>query len=347
MSEFRLLEIVRIELETPSTKSIYFKPIDGKTLTFVAGQFLTVILKPSTFPIRRSYSISSLPGEELIRITVKRISNGEGSREIFDRWQLGNSIECLEPAGKFKLPEITTPCDLIFIAAGSGISPIMSMLQTALLQMKNVRLHLLYSSKSKEECIFYNELNRLADSFPNQLQIHWFLSDAKNIFDAHLTGEFLENYLQNALNFPLSNAHVFSCGPESYMYLSEVVSRSVGIPAEHFHQELFYQEIPSEIQTKFSTRIRQVNITYKDKLYHLKIPSNETILAFAKKNNIELPWSCESGRCSTCMAKCISGKVEMVRNEVLTDNDLMQGWVLICTGHAQSDEVVLEIPSSN
>ncbi|HOY48402.1 MAG TPA: iron-sulfur cluster-binding domain-containing protein [Flavobacteriales bacterium] len=341
MIELRLLEIVRIELETPSTKSIYLKPIDGKPLHFIAGQFLSLVFESGEHAFRRSYSISSLPGDEWIRITVKRISNGNASRQIFDHWQIGQHVQTLEPYGRFVLPEITQAQDFFFIAAGSGITPIISLIREALLRFPHVKIHLLYSNRSRSECIFLNELQKLQEYQPQRLQIHWFFSDAQAISQARLQSDWLNNYLKKTSQ---SESHVFTCGPESFMYLAEVVSLSEGIPIQHFHQELFYQEEEPEIRN-WGTSQYGVSLTYKNKRYDWQIPANQTILSFAKEQQVELPWSCEAGRCSTCMATCISGTVEMTRNEVLTDSDLAAGKVLLCTAHPQSDHIVLKVPS--
>jgi ring-1,2-phenylacetyl-CoA epoxidase subunit PaaE len=341
LGELRLLEIIRIELETPSTKSIYFKPIDGKPLHFIAGQFLNLVFDSGEHSFRRSYSISSLPGDERIRITVKRISNGKASRQIFDHWQVGQQIQTLEPYGRFVLPNTTHARDFFFISAGSGITPIISLIRESLLKFPQIKIHLFYSNRSQTECIFLNELNKLQEYNPRRLKIHWFFSDAQAVSQARLQSDWLRNYLRLTSQ---SDSLVFTCGPKSFMYLAEVVSLSAGILKEHFHQELFYQEEEPEIRN-WGTSKYDVTLSYKNTRYDWQIPANQTILSFAKEQHVNLPWSCEAGRCSTCMATCISGKVEMTRNEVLTDRDLAAGKVLLCTAHPQSDHIVLEVPS--
>jgi len=334
--QLRIREIIQ---ETTTCKTFIF---ENSNLAYNAGQFLTFIIPSGTSTIRRAYSFCTEPKTDPYPgITVKLIENGAASRYMLQHWQVGDFVECIQPAGRFCLNE-NSEGDLILFAAGSGIVPIFSLLKQALHSDRIQTIHLFYSNRSKESTIFQDQLSKLEHLFSTKLRINWFFSDSFRILDARINSEVIDTFFKKQTSTNKAQVHVFACGPESFMYLVEVRSLYAGVPKENYHQEVFYREdSESEQPHKFATGNFEVNVQKDGKSYSMQVAGNQTILSQAIKNKIPLSWSCASGRCSTCMCTLESGKVYMSRNEVLTDRDLSQGAVLTCTSYPQEGPITI------
>jgi len=339
-----LFTVEKIITETPSAKTFVLRPND-ENFTYLPGQFLSLIVNIRGREVRRAYSLGSTPMvDPLPFITVKRVENGEMSRYLMSVLSERTSIETLPATGKFFLEKSDLPRDIVLTGAGSGIVPLFGILKQVLTTEPQSVVHLLYSNRRPEDTIYLEQLREWEKLYPERLRISWFFSLSKQIISARLHWDFLENYLLTRLKFTKQDAHVFTCGPDTYMYLSKVVSLSLGFSETHFHKEVFYVKINKEIEKKdFGNKVRRVNLKIGNENYSLKMSSNQTILQVAKMNDIPIPWSCESGQCSTCAMKCLTGEVEMTNNDVLTGRDLKNGLILTCTGHPISDVVDLEM----
>ena len=332
------LTIHSIKQETTDTKS--FRLTSDSILPYEPGQFLTLI-HPHSKIIRRSYSLSSHPVlDQQLCVTVKRIPNGEFSRWLFDQAKVGDVIETIGASGFFTLPE-SLPDDntLIFLAAGSGITPILSLIKEVLFQ-RHQKVLLIYSNRSETETIFYSELQDLEKQFPQRLLITFLLSNSKNLYRARLSKSLLAELVQQHITYK-TKALAYLCGPHSYMQMAKITLLTESISAENIHTELFNTETPTTKELPPDTDQHQVSITYQGKKYSLPVIYPNSILQTAKQQHIELPYSCEAGRCGTCAATCVSGKVWMSRNEVLLDKEMEKGRVLTCTGYPVGGDVEL------
>ncbi|OIN56160.1 2Fe-2S iron-sulfur cluster-binding protein [Arsenicibacter rosenii] len=350
------LRITHIQAETADTNSYYLESVDGQPVAYLPGQFLTVILHPKggeeavEQEVRRSYSISSVPGEPL-RMTIKRVENGAISRYLLNTLRPGDVIECLAPAGRFTLNRIEDkePQDLLFIAAGSGITPVLSLIKAAL-TTTTAKLTLLYSNTRERGIIFREELNNLADLFPDRLQLVHLLShptqDGEGLKGTVRTGRLnnvlLETLLPTLLHGPLAAAACFVCGPGDYMRMVQFTLVFSGMRAEQIHRENFVVEPVFVSAPPVQSADRIVRLLFAEKELSILVPAYKSILQAALDEGVSLPYSCRGGRCSTCAGRCTSGQVHMTINDVLTERDLQQGWVLTCTGYPESDDVVIE-----
>ncbi|MEX1189531.1 MAG: ferredoxin--NADP reductase [Bacteroidia bacterium] len=336
--QLRIREIIQ---ETPDCKTFIFENSD---LLYKAGQFLTFIIPSGTSKIRRAYSFcTETQTDKFPGVTVKRVANGAASRYMLDVWQIGDTVECIQPAGKFTLDENAVG-ELILFAAGSGIVPLFSILKQALHSSKIEKIHLFYSNRSKESTIFYQQLIQLETQFPQKLTIKWFFSNSFQILEARINSDYIDDYFNTLKNRNKEQVHVFACGPESFMYLAEVRTLFSGIPKENYHQEVFYrEESENHNPHEFKKGNFEVSIHKDGKNYSMLVPGNQTILSQAIKNNIPLPWSCAGGRCSTCMCNLESGKVYTSRNEVLTDRDLSKGYILTCTSYPEEGPISIVV----
>jgi ring-1,2-phenylacetyl-CoA epoxidase subunit PaaE len=335
------LTIRSVTRETEDTYTYQFEP--ERPITYQAGQFFTLLLTINGRELRRSYSLSTDPGTDAFpAVTVKRIPNGEVSRFILDYWEEGTSTATSPAAGKFVLPVSDTPRDIFLVAAGSGITPMLGLIKQVLRTEPKSQIHLLYSNRKPEQTIFYDTLNQLQQQHPAQLHIHYYFSNGKHIEKARLTVSNLENTIQSSLTFAPADARFFICGPFEYMQMTRIGILSLGYTKEQLLQENFDpQTIPPPPRAPWmDLPPQQVTFVDFDGTYEFEVKSDETILDAALRQDIPLPYSCQGGACSSCMLKCKEGKVEMHYNEVLTDEDIAEGWVLTCTGHPMKPSVL-------
>lgn len=332
------LKVEAIKWETPDTATFYFTETSGKKISYTAGQFITLVFTHHDEEIRRSYSLSSSPDEERLAITVKRITNGEISRFMLTKVKPGDILNVVEPAGKFTLTDFGAPKDILLFAAGSGIVPIFSQLKYVLARPGESRITLIYSSQDEASVLFNKELNELQAKHPDRLRIIHLLSSEAN----RLNNIKVEQLVKQNIYYGLPTAEFYLCGPFVYMRMIRLTLLYMGLESGQIRKENFVLETISVIKSVINYPPRNIRIYYKNEMHNLVVGENQSILQAALQNNIPLPYSCRAGICSACTAKCTSGKIEMAVNDVLTDLDLAQGWVLTCTGHAVSDDVVIE-----
>jgi ferredoxin-NADP reductase len=332
------LKVEAVKWELPDTATFFLKEISGKKISYKAGQFITLVFSHHDEEIRRSYSLSSSPDEGLLSITVKRIPNGEISRFMLTKIKPGEILNAVEPAGRFIITDFKTEKKILLFAAGSGIVPIFSQLKYVLSHKGNSRLTLIYSNLNGHSILFKDELDALAKKHPDRFKIIHQLSSEAN----RLNNLVVERLVRNEVKDDLDKAEIYTCGPFTYMRMIRLTLLYMGLEPGQIRKENFVLETIPVTENKKSYPPRNIRIHFKNETYDLVVGENQSVLQAALQNNIHLPYSCRVGDCSTCAAKCKSGKVEMARNDVLTDADLAEGWILTCTGHAISDDVVIE-----
>ena len=340
---FQILTIEKIREEAKDFKTFFF--FNGHGLQYQSGQFITLIDHIGLQEIRRSYSIISSPElREPLAIGVKRMANGFFSRNLIDKAKPGDQLVTSGVTGLFRLPDNMHAYNrFFFFAAGSGITPIYSLLKTLLVAYPHKKVVLTYSSPSATAAPYYEELRKLEHQHPQQLRIYFAFSSNANLRRARLNREFLLELLRdNQANY--TESFFFTCGPESYMRLVIFTLLEEGFPQEHIKKEDF-----NSGNKKLSPRLpphkgnHHIQIKLGDQYFEFTVQYPETILQAAKRMKINLPYSCETGKCGACTAKCSSGKIWLSNNEVLTEEDLQKGLVLTCTGYPQSDDLILEI----
>ena len=341
--EFTPLIIDSIREETRNFKTFFFREVPD--LFYEAGQFLTLIDRTGKQEIRRSYSMISAPLiHEQMAIGVKRMDNGFFSRKLVDRAKPGDVLMTSGVSGFFRLPEnIWSFKQIFFFAAGSGITPILSLLKTALHIYPGIQINLIYSNPSVDQTAYYQDLKTLGQQFSHRLNIHFLFSTTADLRKARLNRDLLMELLKIVV-FDKAHTLFYVCGPESYMRMIIFHLLEEGFPKEQIKKEDFN---PGNKKSKLLLPPDKNNYDIQLKLrgtdYLLPVMYPETILQAAKKIKLNLPYSCETGKCGSCAVYCRSGKVWMARNEVLTDQELAKGLVLTCTGHPQSKNLSLEL----
>lgn len=326
------LEIIEIVTETANTRTFILKsPIK---INYQAGQYLSFLADKDDWKEVRSYSISSIPTEPYISITVKRQDNGLMSRQLIDHANIGDTITAVSLGGKFTLPiDLSIPSDFVFFAAGSGIVPIFSLIKALLSQSTDNHLTLIYSNSSPENTIFYKTLSELASTHSERFKIVFFFSNAEKILQARLSAFQIEDLVLQHIRSKIHEAYFYICGPIDYMDTVQITLLTHGATATHVYTEeyFFYTEsleeslIPPPDQHAYPVTILDKNIT-------IDVQYPNSILHTALDQHILLPHSCSSGQCGNCVAKIISGKVWMSYNSVLTAEEIASGLTLTCQG---------------
>jgi len=331
------LRVEAIRWELPDAATFLLTEISGKRIGYKAGQFITLVFDYHHEEIRRSYSLSSSPAEPMLSITVKRIANGEISRYLLTKIKPGDILDAVEPAGRFVITSFEEEKDIFLFAAGSGIVPIFSQLKHLLSYPGKSKLTLVYSNQNDKSILFADDLKRLEADHARRFKIvHLLSSEGKR-----LTNQMVEQLVTENTKFSTGTAEFYTCGPFDYMRMIRLTLLYMGIEAAQIRKENFVLETIPVSTVPMNYPPKTVRINYNKETYDFVTGENQSILQAALQNNIPLPYSCRVGDCSTCSALCKSGKVEMVKNNVLTDADLAAGWILTCTGHPLTDDVFI------
>jgi ring-1,2-phenylacetyl-CoA epoxidase subunit PaaE len=326
-------------------KFFYFTKESSKAIQYKPGQYLTFILSEDQSEIRRSYSLCSTPGiDERLCIGVKRIDNGTFSRYLYDEVKVGDLLWTVGPGGVFVLPgDIHKFRQIYFIAAGSGIVPIYSLLKACLYHYTELQIILIYSNSSPATTMFLEELKLLQIEFPGRLLIEFLFSDSQNLLGARLHPDLIRSFVSEHSNGNLKDALYYICGPEPYMRMCIFTLRSMDIPADLIKKEIFHTYKTVRKIDPPDKATYEVTIVAGPVIHKIREEYPFSILQSARKAGLSLPYSCDAGRCGNCLAKCTSGKVWMSYNEVLTDRELSEGYILTCTGHAIGGDVTIII----
>jgi len=335
------LRVTAIKTETSDAKSFVLVPVN-KRVQYLPGQFLTLVFPGKLNEERRSYSISSASflGEPLT-ITVKRIDNGAFSRFLFDEVAVGATLLTIGASGFFLLPTPIEPSQkFFFLAAGSGITPMLPMTKSILHHTTN-EVHLVFSNRSETSTIFRAVLLELAQTFHSRFIIAWLNSNSKNLLHARLSKLYLSDYV-NRWAADKGNALFYVCGPQGYMQMVSITLLTEGVPSGNIRKEIFdttkmvMKDLPPDVDA------HNVTLTINGLQHHFTVQYPETVLMGAKREGIAVPFSCEAGKCGTCVATCLEGRVWMSYNEVLVERELQQGRVLTCTGYAVGGNVAID-----
>ncbi len=344
MSKFNPLKVKEIKRETPLAVSIVFDvPADLKAdYQFEAGQYVNIKSIINGEELRRSYSISSSPKSDELRIVVKAVENGVFSNYATQQLQVGDILEVAVPEGKFVLENKDAKV-IAGIAAGSGITPIISLAKDVLENATDTTFVLIYGNKSVEDTIYYNEIEALKSHYLGRFFVHYTFTKE------HPDGSLFGRIERSTINFVMKNKHnekqfdeYFLCGPEDMIKKVTDVLKENGTAEEQIHYELFTTsstngEIPvsGEGMVKVTVLVDDVETTFN-------MPRTENILNAALKHGVDAPYSCQGGICSSCMCRTIKGSAEMKTNHILMDDEVEEGLLLACQAYVTSNEIYVD-----
>lgn len=323
-----VLRVKEVIAETADAHSLVF---EGPALPYKPGQFLTLRIPSDRQPTARCYSLSSAPGvDELLKVTVKRTVGGYGSNWVCDSVVAGSEIEVLAPTGLFTPRDLSA--DLLLLAGGSGITPVMSIVKSALATGTG-QVVLVYANRDEASVIFASELAALSREHPERLVVHHWLESVQG----------LPTPAQLAAQTRHCKAHdVFVCGPAPFMEAVEKAMATIG--ATHVHVERFVSLAGDPftagvVEIDESGPTATVHVTLNDEQHELAWPTDTKLLDLLEAKGLDAPWSCREGNCSACGFKLLEGEVSMIANNVLEQQDLDEGWRLGCQSLPVSDVV--------
>jgi ring-1,2-phenylacetyl-CoA epoxidase subunit PaaE len=346
-SLYKIIRIKSIAENIKGFKTFLFE--SDHSIKYKAGQYLTLVRYEHNQETRRSYSITSSPVlNEPLSIGVKRIENGLFSRLLIDTALPGDELITTGAGGLFVLPDnMEAYKQVFFFAAGSGITPIYSLVKTLLYAYKHVDIVLIYSNASTEKTIFINELKILEQKFASRLHIEFLFSNIVELSKARLHRNLIVQFLRELAVTTYDKVLFYICGPESYMRLCTYNLRENDVPNSNIKRENFVvNAIHKRDALPPDKSSHHVKIKMNENEFSFMVNYPDSILKAAKKANLILPYSCEAGRCASCIAKRVKGKVWHSYNEVLTEKEIEEGLVLTCVGHPLNGDVELEIKTS-
>jgi ring-1,2-phenylacetyl-CoA epoxidase subunit PaaE len=346
MSTFYKLQIKEVTQETPSAISVAFTiPSELKSAyQFIAGQYVTIKLTLDGEEIRRAYSICSSPNNDGLRISIKSVKNGLFSKFANDNLKAGDFLEVGQPEGRFTFePNVDRQKNYAGFAAGSGITPIMSIIQSVLESEPKSSFVLVYGNKTPEETIFHKQLHDLHLKYVARFFVHYVYSQAK------VDGELFGRIDKSAVNFVLNNKHkekefdkFYLCGPEEMINLVTNVLKEHNVADKNIKFELFSTPSSENEITISADGHSKITIMVDDEETTFEMSKKQTVLEAALKQGVDAPYSCQGGICSSCLAKVTSGSAIMAKNSILTDGEIASGLILTCQAHPTSAELYVD-----
>lgn len=347
------LTVKDIIQETRDAISIVFHhPADGK-INYKSGQFLTLIIPVQGKEVRRAYSLCSSPFvDDALAVTVKRVDNGLMSNWLPDNLKAGSKVRVMEPMGQFTTEyNKSNKRHIILFAGGSGITPMMSIIKSILTQEPDSICSLIYCNRDIDSIIFKEAFDKLQTTYEGRLHVIHVLDNAPMNWQGYsglLNHDMLTKLFERIPEWGIDKTTYLMCGPEGMMKNVEMLLGERHIPQDKIFKESFVQgtidkDAHKEPVTPGELKSHVVTIRYDGQEYKVTVPPNKAILETALDQGIDLPYSCQSGLCTACRGKALSGKVRLDEEEGLSQSERAEGYVLTCVGHPLTDDVVIEI----
>ncbi len=358
---FYKIKVDKIIKETEDAVSLGFTiPSDHPLHQFVPGQYLTLkyYLKGEQF--LRCYSISSVPNDTYLQITVKKTKHGFISREIVNKTKIGDEFEFGDPHGKFKIPDNKnsrrTHC---FFAAGSGITPIFSMIKFLLEEEPMSNVVLLYSNKKESDIIFYHELIQIEEKYSGQIKIFFTLTGKRKSslfsflrpplpkwkgWQGRIETSMIQKLLEEIKGFN-KDKEFYLCGPGNFIQRIEQHLLHLQIDFHNIHKEYFNiktEKNETEVMQESNYVSSHLKFKLNGKVAETKTHKGELILDALIRSGYQPPYSCSSGACASCIAKLQLGEVKMDSDLALEKSEIEEGYILTCQARCTSDHVEIE-----
>jgi ring-1,2-phenylacetyl-CoA epoxidase subunit PaaE len=349
---FHPLRVIEKKRETAGAVSLRFAVPDelAPAYRFEPGQYLTLRATIDGTDIRRSYSICSAPDSNELRVAVRQVDGGVFSTWVNAALKPGDTLDVMTPTGRFGLAAIPgNGREHAGFAAGSGITPILSIIHGVLAREPDSRFNLFYGSRSVDEILFREELEDLKDRHLGRLSVFHVLSREEQdvpILNGHLDDEKIRLLLQVMLPAE-SIDHAYICGPTAMIDTLQATLHSLGIPDDHVHVERFVSALggtprPLPVIDTAAPPTCVASIIVDGKRREAPVAEGEAILDAALRAGIELPFACKGGMCASCRAKIVEGAVEMDVNYSLEPWEVAQGFVLTCQSKPTTPRVVVD-----
>jgi len=350
--KFHRLALSDLRRETPDAVSLTFAIPDElkDDYRFSPGQYLTLRTKFDGEEVRRSYSICSGPDDEELRIAVKRVDGGAFSSWVTDELKCGDELDVMTPTGRFGVAPAPDEARVYAgFAAGSGITPILSIIRGVLAREPKSRFFLFYGNRSTGGILFHESLEELKDRFIDRFSVFYVISGEEQdvpILHGRLDGEKVRVLLRSLVR-AANIDHLFICGPAGMSEEIEATCREIGIAGNRIHVERFVSEYggkprPKAIVPESAPPKAVAALIIDGKRREVPVAEGEAILDAALRAGVDLPFACKGGMCSTCRARLVEGKAQMDVNYSLEPWELEKGFVLTCQAKPVTDRLVVD-----
>jgi ring-1,2-phenylacetyl-CoA epoxidase subunit PaaE len=347
MPKFIKLAVQEIKKETENAVLIVFDipTVLEQKFNFIAGQYITIRITIEEKEIRRSYSICSSPESKELRVVVKEVENGLFSNYATKKLKKGDILEVAPPEGKFILQTATShQRNYAAFAAGSGITPVISMIKSVLLKETHSTFVLVYGNKTSEETIFKAEIDDLITKYPERFFVKYIFS--KKIIGDSILGRIDRSTVDLIIKNNFKNIvfdSFYLCGPNTMIDVVTNTLKENGVAASKIHFELFTSTYTSGNTTSNNLEGNtEITVILDDEETSFEMPKKKLILTAALDKGLDPPFSCQGGICSSCLAKITEGSAIMGKNSILSDDEVNDGFILTCQAHPTSHKITID-----
>jgi len=336
MSDFYSLTIDEISRLTPNSVAVSFaipEELENE-FAFESGQYITVKHKIKGEELRRAYSISSCPKDKHITIGIKKVPEGRFSVYANTKLREGDQLLVMPPEGRFVYKTSNKQENICAFAAGSGITPIMSIAGTVLKSHPENTFVLVYGNQNKSETMFHNEILELSNTYKERFTVQFVYSralEADSLF-GRIDTSVINFILKNKFKETRFNTF-YLCGPEDMINLTRDTLKANGIDEDSIYFELFTTSKNDISETILHEGKTAVEVLLDDEVYSFNMDKKSSVLDAVLDEDIDAPYSCQGGVCSTCIARITEGEAKMDKNQILTDSEIAEGLILTCQAH--------------
>jgi len=353
--KFHTVKIKEIQRETSDTITVEFDIPDHleSSLLYEAGQYLTLRTQVNGEEMQRPYSLSTAPYEKKWEVAIKKTEDGAFSQFAHEHFEVGQPVDIMGPEGHFTIKtKIDQSKRYVFFAAGSGITPVISLIKEVLDQEPNSYIQLFYGNKKFSTIIFYRELQELQSAHADRFDIEYFFSE-EPMKDALYCGRLDVSKCtmlaeKMVLDIPGTD-EIYLCGPEEMIFDLKKMFVEEGVSEKNIHFELFESELGNKLKYKEASMtsnnndMSEVTITLDGEEHVLMVPFDDLpILEYVLDEGYPAPFSCLGGACCSCRAKLIEGEVEMIANFSLDEEEVEEGYRLTCQSMPKSAKIHLD-----
>ncbi len=346
MASFHKLSISNIQRETEKAVTLSFDVPDALATDFIykAGQYITLKCDINGTEVRRDYSLCSAPKSGQLQVAVKEVDAGTFSVYANNKLAIGDTLEVAPPNGRFVFdPNDVNTKNIALFAAGSGITPVLSIIKCALEETQN-QVVLVYGNKSIADTMFFDEIQKLQKVFSNRFHVQYVFSqtdEADAIFG---------RIEKSTVNFVMKNTHrdldfsnYYLCGPEAMIHNVKGALIEKGIDEVNIHFELFQAAQPENAgDSPLAEGQTKTTVILDDETFTFEMSQKDSILAAALEEDIDAPYSCQGGICSSCLARLTEGEATMRQNNILTDSEVAEGLILTCQAHPTTPTITVD-----